>query len=473
MKKIDENNHSKFSLLETLKKALVVLKDTPEDWLHFSAGQNTKSNLSRSPDAPKASGLLPRIAVYFRWLLINSKKKQTKSQYFSGEEIYVFADSINQLTVLDPLVVELSSRNIPFQAIANFNSKPADHISSNWSHSYFKFRVIFLSILLSIYRFKSLYMSLKAKDRRLLKYRLNGFLTVYTWVVYFLDHMSCSRPSLVILGNDHNPSCRSLIAVCKLLSIKTAYLQHASVSGRFHELQFTYSFLDGEMSYQTYLTCEGRRSPFSNTPHDRSVFLSGIKRPLVSDPVEKSSIGVAFKEADGYENLRSLVNELADINPYISIRCHPSTRKSVIDKIEADILTESIRLSDPKKQSVESYCNSLFLLICGNSSIHVEAAVCGISSVYFEMDVQYASDYYSFVENGVCHAANSLDELTNIVKQAKAKKLAIKSESVRLYSETFGTKWQGKESELVADHLVALLNRVAPEELWGYRKMPA
>ena len=55
-----------------------------------------------------------------------------------------------------------------------------------------------------------------------------------------------------------------LILVCKLLNIKTAYLQHGAITEKSTPLLCDYNFLDGQYTYEKYKKIEKKIS-YQNT----------------------------------------------------------------------------------------------------------------------------------------------------------------------------------------------------------------
>ena len=84
---------------------------------------------------------------------------------------------------------------------------------------------------------------------------LNLFCGAYSYVPYFINILSKTKPKLVIVSNDHSLNCRSLRLAAQILGIRTLYIQHASISNIFPPLEFDYALLDGLVSYKKYVSC--------------------------------------------------------------------------------------------------------------------------------------------------------------------------------------------------------------------------
>ena len=89
------------------------------------------------------------------------------------------------------------------------------------------------------------------------------------------------------------------------------------------------------------------------------------------------------------------------------------------------------------------------MVMAGDSSILLEAAVAGRGSVYVRsLSGRGLNDYYGFVQNGIALSLESSADLDMKLKRWEA--LMLKPEyanCVTLYSASFGTKWAGKEGQ--------------------------
>lgn len=69
---------------------------------------------------------------------------------------------------------------------------------------------------------------------------------------------------------------------------------------------------------------------------------------------------------------------------------------------------------------------------------------------------------------GVCNNSLTHDELVEFSRDVENGSRSIDSEAVRYYSATYGTFWEGKEGELVAESLVKLANGDSPSAVYRY-----
>ena len=120
--------------------------------------------------------------------------------------------------------------------------------------------------------------------------------------------------------------------------------------------------------------------------------------------------------------------------------------------IQQSFNSKFVRVTKAQDTPVSQYLASLRCLIAGNSSIHLESAICSCPSIYFELKSQFSSDYYGFVRKNICLSSSSKSSLLAILLDIFSPNYCFSPniESIQYYSASFGTKWQGKESQLVS-----------------------
>ena len=234
------------------------------------------------------------------------------------------------------------------------------------------------------------------------------FCEAYSYVPYFLDLLTKAKPKIVIVSNDHSLDCRSLRLAAEILGIKTLYFQHASVSNIFPPLEFDFALLDGSIAYKTYISCYKNNKNNSRVKKNAKkckVLLTGqkkfIHKNLKPFRFKTLFIGLAINELDDFSHLSLLLNNLSLAKVKCSVRLHPNQDLSFVKELKKYMKNKNwIIFSDSKKQSVNNYLKNLDVLIAGNSSIHLEAALAGLPTFYYEMsDNVIKPDYYNYVKN--------------------------------------------------------------------------
>jgi len=380
------------------------------------------------------------------------------SKKYTGSYKYViFSSSINQSNSLVGFIKSLKCKNKKFVSLA-----PKKIINNIKRFELFEpvvlsFSDVVKGYLIACVRVVSLYSALPKKCRSyILRSHLASFLYVYIYIPYFYRLLKDVKPSYVVVSNDHNVPTRSLIAVANYLGVKTVYMQHASVSNIFPALRFTYAFLDGVKSLCIYMRCE-RNSPGDIESYPMPVvFLSGQKKILDENHKKKSSkcVGVAVNTLDPLDKVFLLIEYLISANVQLILRWHPRQSINDIEKIKYKYGRNSkVELSDFEEQHVAEFLENCHTLIAGNSSIHLEASLKGIKTIYYEMIYSSIHDYYGYVKEGLSVHAKSYDDILYAILHDDICEIEKRDKSIKKYSETYNTKWCGKEGRLVADTL--------------------
>lgn len=293
--------------------------------------------------------------------------------------------------------------------------------------------VLFLFILKSRTTFKELK----------LKYPLR-YLMTFLYVLLFNNILRGKEYNLSITSNDHLPEHRTFRLVSSLLGLKTAYVQHAQVSKLFPALSFDFAFLDGKASLDIYKSIGN----INNT----KVFLTGALRTpeLVfsrhSINYENKLIGVALNKLDSKQKIKSVAEVLMNIpNCKIILRVHPAL---VMDQKYLDEL--SIIFGGKivfKNGSLSDFLKAINLLIVGDSNIALDAVISDIPVIYKNMSDVNIFDYYGFLKNNLVMDGNK--DFQSALDNAFTNITAISKESVRYYSASYKTEWEGREVEYI------------------------
>lgn len=437
-----------------------ILEKEPEVWLSYLQGQQLDKIPHLAERKSRHSGFLLQFIKHpysiVRTLDLvpqNSNKSTNKCDY------YVFAGTNNQLSSLSSTIDALKIKDQKVIAITSeslaSDTRWKDYQALKLSHN-----DVIKSIFLMLIRTPKLYTDLKNLHPNALKYWYSEFCSVYSYLAYFERTLTETQASCVITSNDHSIPNRCLLAAAHELGIKTAYLQHASVSNIFPALRVNYAFLDGESALDTYKQCEANQPGTNRDIPKPKVFLTGQKKPINKVNSNKSlpaqNIGFAINMLDNIKDVLELSDQLLTLNKQIIIRWHPRQSKSDIDRLKNHFYeVENISFSDPYLETVDQCFARTSWLVSGNSSIHLEAALAGVLPIYYEISPTNSPDYYGYVKSGLAVKADDFDEIKNIIEQKllsnKARDLAI-----RYYSSTYNTPWEGNEGTLVAECLIAL-----------------
>ncbi|SFR85372.1 hypothetical protein SAMN05216203_3488 [Marinobacter daqiaonensis] len=436
-----------------------ILKQEPETWLDYQAG----ARLHRPPVRKGTSPFhLSHVAFWFRalaYFFYLAGKISPKETLTAGNKRSVrflaLALSRNQMEALSGTLDALRSREQSVLAIAKHKRlrNPADR------KRYQPLRYSLMDILRASQGFvhfgRSLSGSLRSRNPAAGPALLPEVAKVYLYLAYFYRIIRKTEPECVITSNDHSAMNRCMLAVARQLGVKTAYLQHASVSPAFPALTFDFAFLDGPIAAETYRQCEENRPPGLEGLSAPCIIYSGQKKHLSGRAAPDSeTIGIAINKLDRIEPVASLISLIASEGKDVSLRWHPRQSRRDVATLKKTLGgRQKVHFSDPASESVDSFLGKLKYLIAGNSSIHLEAAIKGITPFYYEFSATDKPDYYGYVRQGLAVQASSEAELIALLTSPRPPELD--PEAVRQYSATFATEWEGREGELVAECLLS------------------
>ncbi|MBB1380298.1 MULTISPECIES: hypothetical protein [unclassified Pseudoalteromonas] len=393
-------------------------------------------------------GVILQICLYFYTLF--KSVRLGKDNLSRTKEVLVFAATKNQYNSLNSTLNGLNKLGIGYNLIT---SEVVDDKSSHFSISVLDFLI---SLCTCILNSPKLYFKLKKANKNFeKKYFFSALCQSYTFLPYFIRTLyrlsSNGSLKLVVMSNDHNSANRCLRLVCEMLKIKTLYMQHASVSKLFPPLQFDYALLDGEIAHETYKSCAGNLPGISTLPVN--IFLSGQKK-IINIKKERAvdfDIGIAVNMLDKFDYLKVLIEKLKGSGKRVLIRTHPSQPTSFLEELRLILTENQVQWCDPRKDSLRSFFTSINCLISANSSIHLEAALAGKATLYYEFSSDAEiSDYYGYLKNGLVYALN-IDNIEQSINEGVTYcSGAERSKAVKKYSATYMTKWENKEGDLSA-----------------------
>lgn len=227
--------------------------------------------------------------------------------------------------------------------------------------------------------------------------------------------LSNYSPNSLHFSNDHNPFARSLMLAAKNHDIKSFYYQHASVTDLFPPLQVTAAFLWGQYSKNIYK---------NKSNNDVRIYVAGFNKAdkyveYIRNKTYRNVIGIAYNTLDKINDVNQLIENLLQNLPdhKLIVRPHPSDKRHV-DK------QDQVSISLAKHENSLEYLSGIDYLICGNSSILLEAAIMNVLPIQIinnQKNKKYLHDYYGFIKQGVVIPAKNYKEIIEIIKNNKGK----------------------------------------------------
>ncbi len=202
-----------FDRIADLKKIFSVVSERD---LHYLVGH--KISDIKHLHASRAKGVL----MGFLWFLVRPWIKDKPSFVIHEDsarasKYFVYAGTGNQKKSLDGFVDAVTRSGESFHYVVQnelISDSDDDAFCAPFSLSVAD---VIVSQLIAVVRFNRLirllaYLPLKIRDNH---YRV--FLSVYSYLAYFLRVLRTVKPDFVVLSNDHSPGPRSLIAVAHYL----------------------------------------------------------------------------------------------------------------------------------------------------------------------------------------------------------------------------------------------------------------
>lgn len=225
----------------------------------------------------------------------------------------------------------------------------------------------------------------------------------YHWYDYFVEVFGNHKPRMILLANDHLPYARALALSARKEGIATVYFQHAHVGEDFPTPIFDVSFLYGAASEKIY----ARKS---NDFYSVKIGSFNRCRQLRYDNSDLR-IGLAFNPYDDIEAIREQIeyfqNNLG--HEVVLLRFHPRFGKHYKEELEIDA---EMDFSDRR---ICEYLSRIQVLISGQSSILLDAALNGVLPILYQPNDQ-AIGGYDFEKNGLCIKCKNLEEILSAVE---------------------------------------------------------
>ena len=413
-------------------------------YIYISIGKENEHFLNRGLDNKFShSYLLGGIFFFFKFFafLFKSPFKFDKSLAKDKKQaILVFGESTNNRNTLLPIIEMLGKEDV----IDLYHSGLYPKWRSYW------YAIPHLGHLISEIRKNT-------SDRR---DTIKTFFPKF-WLMYGCHKtagqlLDFYKPKAVVMANDHLPFHRSLMHEANDRGIPTVYVQHAAVTEKFPPLSFTYSLLDGEDSYNKYKQKDGTQG---------SIYLSGgIRFDAISKDRRKDGgttvVGVAINLVDDEELVKEVCLSLRQVQVdgkevRVILRPHPQMK---LDMWREWCEQSGIGFSNAKEESSFNFLYGISVLVSNQSSIHLDAAMCHIPSVVYRMSEASLEDSYSFVKNGLVIKVNNLKELASFIQNSKNFKYD--EAVVRYYNCSYGTEYEGKVAQLMADLLSKIPDKI-------------
>jgi len=273
-----------------------------------------------------------------------------------------------------------------------------------------------------------------------------SFCLAYGYLIESKRIFQKTQPSFLIVANDHFYPQRAFFRMAQALHIKTVYVQHASVTEKFPPLEYDYAFLDGQESLEKYTA--------NNKICKTTIFLTGNPRfdiiKTLAIKSEKNDVkiklGIAINVVDIAEKVEQFIGALQVHTPQlqVAIRPHPALDISYWKGIAKKY---NCTLSDSRSENPFCFISQNDYFISGESSFHLDVALSGKSSYYYNFTNEETIDHYGYIRNGLVEYFSEdvlAKMLTKSISNTENEKLA------QYYVANYATSFWGKASDVIA-----------------------
>jgi len=387
-------------------------------------------NLNFSKDTLPKKGVIVRIMSLFKGVVFYGSKSR-KQGYLKKDAVLFFTVAENEVLSIQDIASKVDNSHI-FGIDRFRNGYPMGKI--------YLYSLLFIPIVL--YR---LLICKNSYHKKSFPYVFDGFCIAYSSRYVLRTYLREIKPKKIIITNQLSVYHRSLAFTAKELNIETIYIQHASITKNFSDLNiFSKAFLEGGDSLKKVK---------ANGTVNTELYLIGMPKfdkyfeKIKSDESVKI-LGICTNGLDDFNAYEKLVRHLCWTMPDIKIilRPHPSDRRrddwfKLSKKYNAGF-------SDVKKVKSFDFFERINLIISGDSNIHLEAALLNIPSIYFD-PMKVKIDWYGFLEKQLVYYAFDEKEIGkhinyfNLLMPETRKK-------AKFYVETIGTSYDGKSALLAS-----------------------
>lgn len=256
------------------------------------------------------------------------------------------------------------------------------------------------------------------------------------------------KPNCVVLANDHSERQRALLNAAQRLNIPVIYIQHASITHFMPPLDFDLSLLEGQDALDKYKELgeiKGKVEFVGMPKFDKYIQFRKTSRQI-------TNIGCCTNLLDNQNEIENTLKQLSKSFPkcQINFRPHPNDKRSFA-------LPDAIGLSTKAETSFD-FIQRQDVLIAGTSSIHLEAILLNVNSIYFEITAleDNLKDAYGYVKNGLIEQAANMHDLIEKIDYLQQHNPPV-FQKAKYYNAVVGTEYEGKSGTLAAQYIRSFL----------------
>ncbi len=272
------------------------------------------------------------------------------------------------------------------------------------------------------------------------------YLLSYGYVDCFKEIINNNNIQGVLFSNDHIGANRALEYLCKDLNIPSLYIQHASVSEYYPELEFSYSFLDGMDSFNKYIS---NKNVYSIPVVFGAIRYAPLKQMRKTQKEKNNAIGIAVNVIDSEEKVQSLCDMVTKELPAVKmiIRAHPNLRKKPFH-----IKGVNVEYTSALDEPITDFFKRIDVLVSNDSTIHLDAIEFGLSSIKYNLSAEGFSDQYSYVERGLIKNCETPEDLLALLRNPQSAKSA--PAVVQYYDHSYMQDYELQLNEILTEFII-------------------
>lgn len=297
-----------------------------------------------------------------------------------------------------------------------------------------------------------LYLKCNHQNRRRIILYIDVILLSMGYNIFIKYYLKLLKPKKIVYANDHGHFSRILVKRAESIGIPCFYIQHAAVTNIFPKIISSYALLEGKDSLNKY-------SP--NRYQMKNVYLIGSPKfdkfiNHVNTNKKVESIGICSTGSMDKIQIAKLIEAIKDNYGHFKIIFRPHPKEEIQKKYKGIIKSNSIIYSNSTIEDSYHYLRNVDIVISGNSSILLEAAVMNVYPINW-IDPNSVSkfkdnpiDKYGFNKSKLVRQCHTIEEIIGLIELIKFEKPNVRS-LAKYYIDTIGTKSEGNSSLLAAN----------------------
>lgn len=395
--------------------------------------------------ADSKTGAFKRFGAFLWYFLYSIRSlPKTLSQTFRPGATFVFVVTQNQVSSLTPLLKNLKS---------SYLIRDRDIVQTDYLFPLFwAYLFSFLCFPLLLYRLFT------APDKKIVahsfRHGLDRLLLTYGYYIAGRIWLFRNRVGSLVVASDNDMYFRVLTKAARDENIPTIYIQHASVTKWFPSLSFDYALLEGHDSLGVY-------SHIGSS--DTTVYLVGMPKfdrylDKVNTNRRVNRIGICANMLDSLKRVDALCLYLTENFDAVEVFLRPHPREERMLEWRNLCIQRGINISEPREEEAFSFLTRVDMIIAGNSSIHLEAALLNIYPLMFNFSDDSTYQAYSYVERGLCEHVMDMKSLHARLEVLINSKPDVRHRA-KEYCATVDTPYDGHSSQLTSELVNAITAR--------------